>query len=64
MEHQFAQLVLVNELEVVLRLHVQLRDQRVVYCPRDSFQVLGRLAADKRDVNEGHEKSSPTRAPG
>jgi hypothetical protein len=37
--------MLVNELEVVLRLHVELRDQRVVYGPRDGFEVLARLAA-------------------
>jgi hypothetical protein len=37
--------MLVDELELVLRLHVELRDQRVVYCLRDGFEVLARLAA-------------------
>jgi hypothetical protein len=37
--------MLADELEVVLRRHVELRDQGVVYCPRDGFEVLARLAA-------------------
>jgi len=37
--------MLVDELELVLRLHVELRDQSVVYCPRDGFEVFARLAA-------------------
>ena len=44
-EHQFVRFVLADELEVVLRLHTELRDQRVVYCPRDGLEVLARLAA-------------------
>jgi hypothetical protein len=32
--------MLVDELELVLRLHVEFRDQCVVYCPRDGFEVL------------------------
>jgi hypothetical protein len=37
--------MLADELEVVLRLHVELRDQGVVYGPRDGMEVLVRLAA-------------------
>jgi hypothetical protein len=36
--------MLADELELVLRLHVELRDQRVVHGPRGGLQILARLA--------------------
>lgn len=44
-EHHGAGLELVDELEVVLRPHAELGDQRIVHRPGDRVTVLRRFAA-------------------
>jgi hypothetical protein len=57
-EDHLARVVLVDEPEVVVGLHVQLGDQRVVHRLGDSGEILFRLSASQRDVDEGHLRSS------